>query len=221
MYNFKVNKNFLKDRLEEIPPYTSFKEKEGLLQDDITLTEMFDILCPDSKVKPLNEIEAGAFLLKSREISISDTIEGLIECSCGAINNFSIEIKSLFDFNINSNINEIPVGLFETVEEVINNSDELSLKDYNNFQDKIHENNKKILKVEVKNICRVCKKDITSVINPIDYISKTSVAGIYDEYFSLTFYTNMTKQDIDNMYPFERGLFLGLLKKKLESQPTI
>jgi len=216
--NFSVEKNFLKNRLEKIPRYVSKFEKEALLEsDEESLIKMFDIICPNS-IKPINEIEAGAFILKSREISVSDVIEGLSECSCGAINDFSIEIESLFNFDIKT---DLPIGLFTEVEEIINktDADNLSLKEYNKIQDELVENNKKILSVELESSCRRCGNVLAVVINPVNYISKSSISGIYDEYLSLSFYSNMTKQDIDESYPFEREIFLGLLKKKLEQTP--
>jgi len=214
---FIKSKNYIKERLDKIPRYNTLREKEALLIfEDSSLIEIFNVLCPDSKVIPDNEIEAGAFILKSREESVSDLIEGFHECSCGVINDFSVEIESLFNFEIKSNI---PIGLFEKVEDIINNTDVLTVKEYNILLDEIIENNNKILSITIDTKCRSCGKSIKSSLNPSNYISRSSIAGIYDEYFTLSFYTNLTKKDIDEMYPFEREIFIGLLKKKLEQNP--
>jgi len=218
---FNKEKNYLKNRLSKIGRYNSKKEKEALMMEEENMIEIFDVLFPDSEIKPLNEIEAGAFILKGRENSVDEILDLMQECSCGVMNEISIEIQDLFNFDIDTKIENLPIGLFDTVEEISEYVDDLNLGDYNNLTEIIYENNQKIFNVSREIKCRVCGNVMPVVIYPKNFISKNSISGIYDEYFKLSFFTNVTKHDIDEMYPFERSIYIGLLKKQLESTPQM
>jgi hypothetical protein len=77
-------------------------------------------------------------------------------------------------------------------------------------------NNKKILNLEIQRPCRKCGAQNPVMINPVKIMSTSTLGGIYDEYFNLSFYLHQGKSDIDLLYPFERELMLKMLKKKVE-----
>jgi len=215
---FKVEHNFLKKRLESIKRFTCKEEKEILLtgEDSTSFSEICDIL---KITKPINELEGIAFIIKSSEHSVSDIYSSMDECpNCGIINENIIELENIINIDIES---DIPIGLFDTPEDIINNTDILLLKDYNDIQDKINTNNKKILDLLIKSECRSCKTKTEFTISPLVFISKSSLVGFYEECFSLTYYGGLSLDDINNLYPFEREIYLGLTQKKIESQPNI
>ena len=216
-YKYKIPHNFLKKRLEKIGKYNTAAEKQILLEEDLSHKEIFKILFPDSELQPVSEIEAACFVLKGIENSLNDVIEGYQECSCGTINDFMYEIEELINTDIET---DIPIGLFDSLDEIID-SDNIVLKTCNDLQNEIIENNKKILQLNKTITCRnpACKKTIPFVIDPKVFVSKTSVSNIFDQYFNLMFHLHITKKDIDELPPFEREIYLGLLKKKLESNP--
>ena len=209
--------NFLEKRLEKIGRYNSLAEKNVLLEDDLSNIEVFKLLYPNSELDPINEIEASAFILKGIENSLNDYIDGMQECSCGVLNDFNLDIEEMINTNIET---KLPIGLFENLEEFIEDPDELTVKEYNAIQDEVIENNQQIIKLTNKITCRQCGNIIPFAINPKIFISKNSISNLYDQYFNLMFHMNITKQDIDNLPPFERELYMGLLKKKLETTPT-
>ena len=218
--DFSVEKNFLENRLKKLNRYTSKDEKNTfLLDENASMTEVFNILNSNPEIKPLNELESGAFLLYLRENSVDDIIETLHECECGVINDIQIPIEDMFFTDNIEETSNIPIGLFESPDDFLTeeSSNNLTVKDYNELSDIIIENNKKILDITINTKCRTCGKSIEIMIYPKNFISKTNLTNLYDEYFKLSFFMNLTKSDIDELYPFERYIYLGLLKKQLES----
>jgi len=223
MHKFKVKDNFIKNRLDKLQSYTSKQEKECLLNDELSLLDVYKILCPHKKCpKPINELETIAFILKLVEISVSDLIEKFYECTqCKTINNISIEIEDLLKIENSSSDfdNSIPLGLFNSPNDIIKKADNLIIKDYNSIQNKIDQNNEKMLSLTFTHSCRKCGTKNVIVINPIQLVSKKSIMGIYDDYFKLSFYSHIGINDINDMYPFERDVYIGLLKKQVENNP--
>ena len=85
-----LDKNYLPDKVKNLKPYNTKKEKEILLAGDITPQKALEIL---SDVKALNEGERLYLLMKLREISVSDVVDGMINCpNCKAVNEFQIPL---------------------------------------------------------------------------------------------------------------------------------
>ena len=205
----------LKDRIKSINPYYTLQEKEALLLDEgSSFSSYLKILQPD--ITPLNEAEAGLLLLIAREKSVSDVIEGMIECKCGTVNDFQIELCDLYDIDFDSSI---PIGLFESLDDFCNDSDSIIVKDYNKLQDQMNKNNKKILTLIKEVPCRRCQEAITIGIRPDLYLSKSTLQSIYQEIHNMTFYSHYGYRDIMEMLPFERNILHGLLKKETEKTP--
>jgi hypothetical protein len=231
---FTKERNYLHNKLKKLPRYTSFQEKEVLLLDEeeSTLKDYLDVLLPNlpKNLKPINELEEIAYLFYLRSNSVSDLLTGIVECpGCKIINDYNIELDDLLDLKSyeleDSEYTNFPIGLFTDLNQIINNkdTDKLIIKDYNRLEEQMKKNNEKILNVHKDIICRnqKCKLKISISINPKLILSKLSLVGIYEEYMLLSYYSHNSKNDIDTMYPFERELLIGLLKKKIESQPQM
>jgi len=203
-----------KDRLNSIRRYTTFQEKESLLEsleDDVDIMKVSKIL----KLEPKNELEANAFILKAISKSVSEILEINQECpNCQKINMTGINIDDMF---FKEEIDQsIPEGLFEDLSQVSDKylDEDLSLEDYNRLESIVLDNNEKIFSNIVQVSCIYCSHKYNVRINPIKFISKFSLTNLYEQYSDITYLSNMTKKDIDEMYPFEREIFLGLLQKK-------
>ena len=98
--------------------------------------------------------------------------------------------------------------------------DELDIDEYDVLFD---ECNSSITKFNFnqKRTCERCKKehtfDISDKKDVIDYMSEENLMNIYQLTSDLIYYSHYTKADIDNMYPFERTIFVGLLNKTKEN----
>ncbi len=212
----------LEQRIKQLKIYTSKQEKEAMLHDDLTIQDIYNILSLNGP-KPHNDLEALIFILKLVEMSVSDIVNRMYECSkCGVINEINIELDTLIDLELkNIDIPDgFPIGIYNTPEDIINNAGNLILKDYNLVQNVINDINENIIDFQITSKCRSCKTENFIIMNPQELISKTSLTGIYDEYFKLTYYSHNTISDIDNIYPFERELYLSLLKKQVEKDPV-
>jgi len=230
MIKFSKPRDYLEKKLKTIPRYKTREEREVLLlEDNESLDTVLKILL---NIKSLNDLETLAILIKAREISVSDLLSGMIECpNCKIVNDYNIDLSEVInldpDFLMTTEENEkypnFPIGLFNNVDEIINNreQDNIILKDINEIIKIMKRNNQNILNLLHTKICRSCKNEINIPINPKEILSRVSLVGLYDEYSGLTFHGKFSKIDIDDMYPFERELFINLTKKKLESSPNL
>jgi len=211
---FKLPLDYIQKKVKSLKPYSTEQEKNVLLSpDENTAKEILALL---SDVKVSSEPEALYFLLKLREISVSDILEGMIECpSCQAMNQFEIELNEDVDVH-----EDIPVGIFTEADDIID-TDELPILEINDLQEKIMDNNKALLNLSRLMPCRVCKKEITVDINPRSILSNTTLANIYQEYFLFGKFLHYSNRDVDYLKPFERGILFNLLKKDVETAPQV
>jgi hypothetical protein len=223
MFNKEVD--YLENRLDKIKRYKTFHEKEALLLDDeSTIMDYYNTLQPDG-IKPLNEFEALAFIIKAREISVSDILEGMYECKkCKTVNDIKVELNTLINTDLYSEeYPDFPIGLFETMDDIMDEevSDEISVLEFNEIEKIMLENNLKILDLSHHFTCRIqsCGHVNEIKINPLQILSKLSLTGLYGEIFNMFYYGNTSVADIENMYPFERALYAGMLKDKVEKEP--
>ena len=210
---FTVPKLYLEEKLKTFPKYTTKQEKEILLLEEETDENVLKILGK----KASNPAEALAFLIYLRSISVSDVYEGLMECpNCKTMNDFMIEASEILNTDFES---EIPIGIFESPddflpEEITNG---LLVKEINRIIDIIAENNSRILNLLPEKHCRVCKKPFQVGISPRDTMSKMSLTALYQDYFSFGMYLHYGKQDVDELFPFERSILGKMLRKKIET----
>ena len=220
---FILEPDHLKSALKKLKPYTTKQEKEFLLlEDDETYETILSLLAPEVKVK--NILEIFTYLIYLRMISVSDLFEGMIECEhCKTMNDLRIELTDVLDLDSieYEGPEDLPIGFFEKVEEVISgeDSDNLTIPEYNELQDNLHNNVLKILKIDQKQTCRVCRKEMGININPRTILSKSSVTSIYKEYFNLGMYLHYSNRDVDALLPFERELLFKMVQKQMETPP--
>ena len=210
-----------KNELENLSRYNTSQEKEAVLaqldgqKDPIKIAKLLGI-------NPKNRFEAIAFIFKMRENSISDLIEFNIKCSkCNYMDINSLSIPDMF---FNAPVDEsVPIGLYEVVEEIadeeiINN---LTITEYNELEQKVFKNNLALFDPAVDTVCRKCGHKEKTVFNLNSIISKTTINNLYEQYLDITYFTSMTKADVDNMIPFEREVFLGLIQRKEDEKAKL
>lgn len=213
--------NELEQRFKLLNRFTTFHEKNALFVDDHC--SIIDVVKELSDVVPKNEIEGELFLLKLREISVSDVIEVIITCpECDTINTEEIHIPELLKIEYSYfNDKVIPYGVFDKVEDILSEEDaeNLPLKDYNKLEELLQLQNDNMIKEENK-ICRKCKNSIYVVINIRDVFSKSSPGGIFQEYIDISTFTNNGKLDIDSLYPYEREMFISIITDRNNKEST-
>jgi len=228
---FTKERNFFQNRLELIPRYRTKEEKEALLlEDGSELYEYFEKLCPKSPIKPINTVEYIAFIFKARSISVSDEISLVLNCSkCKAVNDVKIEIDDIIKIDKHPILNEkfmlnFPIGLFEEVEEILddNTLENLSIYQYDLIHNLIRHNTELMLNLQPEWSCRIekCKFKNNVIIDPIAFMSKVNLSGLYTEIFNLSFYSSNSIPDIEQLYPFERNIYLQLTKKEVDKRPV-
>jgi hypothetical protein len=208
-----------KEYLENVSEYSTLKEKNTLIKllGETSALEMAKTL--DLKPFPKNELEAIAMIFQARKKSVGETIEVTIQCNCGAMDFYSIDIDSFF---FQGNINEsIPIKLIDSIEDFDDNDkindiliNTLTIKEYNEVEKIIIENNKSIFNNNFEVNCKKCGNIIHSYVDYKNIISKFPIKNVYEQYLDLTQFTNMTKQDVDNMFPFEREIFINMIQER-------
>lgn len=220
--NFLVSLNFLEERLQQLKRFNSSQERDALLIDDDESD--IEILKCLTDIKPINNLEASAFLLKLREISVGDELELMVTCPhCKIMNDPRIDLSTIFALDnpyFLEDGTQIPVGLFEDISEIINTleADKLSMKEYNELERILEEQNNKIFLESAIKYCRKCQGRITIDIEPRSILSKSSLSSLYQEYVNISLFSNNGKLDIDSMYPFEREIFASLIADKMKEE---
>lgn len=217
----------LNNKIFELKPYNTNKEKEILLAssfDNEDFSVVFDILEFDASNLSLDEQKI--LLYKFREISSGDDINVKFACDhCGQGNDAVIEGSNFIKpgKRKDNDIKKI-FGHFDEdrmSDYLINNIDidELDIDEYEKLKQRIIDNQDSISFIkEVK--CLKCKKPKKLNIGEkkyiLDIMSDDTLMSLYKSYNYLTFFGHYTKTDIDNMLPFERNIFIGLLNKAKE-----
>lgn len=214
--DFKYNATLedFKEFLDGLIPYNSIQEKRALIQQadgEKNPIKIVKVLGEDSK----NRFEAIAIIFKKRENSVSDLIEYNHKCpSCDYLDIASVSITDMF---FKGEVDEtVPIGLFEDLEEILSEEviNNLSIVDYNELEQKIFKNNLSLFDPALTTRCKKCGMEDKTVFDLSSVISKTTLKNLYEQYLDITYYTSMTKTDVDGMLPFEREVFLGLIQKK-------
>ena len=208
-----------KNKLNTLKRYNTFQEKEALIacmDEERTYRKVLEKLGYNAK----SEYEAIAIIFKLREISVGDIIDVTFQCKhCNKNVFYNISIPKMF---FNSEIDEsVPVGIYEdiyNIEDIDKYLSEENIDFFDNFREKIFKNNKAIFNNIVDLKCSSCGHKERRIIDAFDIISNFTIKDIYEQYINITYYTNMNKNDIDNCWPFEREIFIGLINKKEEEK---
>ncbi len=215
----KFIKSSLDERTENLRKYTSGQERNALLIDEDKPLE--DVLSELSDVKIEREGETSYFILKLREISVSDVVEMLVTCQeCQTLNEKQIKISEFInDEEYKFKGETLPRGFFTEPEEVINTDDleNLSWNDYTDLENLIRDQTVSMFRPATRS-CRKCNNELNFFLNPRDAFSKSSIKSIFQEYTDISMYSHNGKLDIDSMYPFERAVMLSLIIGNLNSK---
>jgi len=214
-----MNLKDYKEVLNNLKRYNTFQEKEGMLyslDDEKTAMKMAKILGSN----PNNEFEAIAFIFKLREISVSDLIDLNHVCpECDYMNLQVVSIPNMFFKDLDNIDESVPIGLFNDIEDIpdsefTENINTISIDQFNEIEEKILSNNLKIFNPAIDLVCKKCGSKDKISIDYANIVSKFSVTNIYEQYLDISHFSNMTKYDTDNMFPFEREIFLSLIQVK-------
>lgn len=218
-----------------IEPYTSFQEKELMLVQSYTdinqesaLDIALDILKVSKKtIKKLSIDEKKALIYKFREISVGETIEIKYICQhCKSpcvskvyLNNIIKKPVKHSEYVVD--LHRLPVDEKDLRENFLKNINQLDYEEYENIAYNIkdyltyYDFNAQVICFNCKN-----KNNISLYSNKfiLDAISDESIQSLYKTYQALIYYGKWNKADIDNLYPFERQIFINLLNKTIEEQ---
>lgn len=215
-----------------IEPYKTIVEKDILIMSSFgifEIDEVLRILNLDAEIiKSLSTNEKKVLLYKYRETSIGDEIEIKFKCkNCGTTSEGTITAADFIEdsernddyiLKIDKEVTEENLQDFIKDEYNINVL-ELDLDEFDQLLEKVklNQNNFNFVKTCT---CLKCRKenyfDIGDETYIIEHLSENTLMSIYKVYNNMIMFGNMSKQDIDSMYPFERTLFIGLINKTKE-----
>jgi hypothetical protein len=216
------------DRTFQIEPYRTYQEKDILLSSSFGIKDLDRILeIINFNESGLTENEKKVILYKAREISLGNEIDIKFKCKeCGQGNdgiidasNFVIDGSRNDDYIRKLNENVTDENLIKFVEYSQEELDDLDIQDYEELKKKVTENqiqfnftkSCKCLRCQTENIF-----DLSSPEYIIEIMSEDNLMTLYKSYNLLIYFGHYTKTDIDNMYPFERNIFIGLFNKTKE-----
>lgn len=125
------------------------------------------------------------------------------------------EIENYF-FKIKNNINSIETSNEKDIENFIN---ELNVEEEIILKSFVEQNKTKFEFASIKK-CPYCKSEFKIPMDSdsfvISILSEDSLISLYKTISNMIFHSNYSKTDIDNMIPFERGIFVSLLDANLK-----
>lgn len=208
-----------------IKPYTSKVEKDILIMSTFEIFDMKEVLrileLDENIINSLSENEMKVLLYKYRESSLGDEI--LIKFKCKECNKHNESSIIASDFIIFSKRNDEDILKIdkEVTEENLKdfllssiNIEELDIDEYEILIKRVKENQNSFNFVKTCK-CMYCKSpnnfNIGSPKYIIEQLSDHTLMTLYKTYNNMMMFGNLTKTDIDNMYPFERTIFIGLI----------
>lgn len=209
-----------------ISAYNTSQEKEILLLASFgvyDLKKVFNIL-NFSDYEGLSEDEMKVILYRHREISLGDEIDVRFKCdNCGQGND-TVLTASGFVIPGKRNDSDIKKLLKKFDEEKMQeyvdfDVDDLDIDEYEKLRQRIIDNQMKIDFTRSANCMKCGTKKLFNIGDTkyiVDILSDDNLMSLYKAYNFLNFFGNYSKTDIDGMYPFERNIFIGLLKKTKE-----
>jgi hypothetical protein len=213
------------NRYFKISPYTTRQEKHLLLLASLEydkLDNALEILNVNQEdIKIMSENEKIAMLYKIREISVGDILNTKITCAhCGSIYDKDISILDIIEEPQEKNVHVID-AYKELTDENINDFldfdiDSLNVSDYDKWYE-IVQNSIVKFKFDRETHCDHCKKinifNMNDVNFAIDAMSEDSLVSLYQTISDLVYFSNYSKEDIENMYPYERSILINLLQQ--------
>lgn len=210
-----------------IKPYTTKVEKDILIMTSFGIFDMDEVLrildLDNEIIKSLSNNEKKVLLYKYREVSHGDEIDIKFKCGkCGKTNE-SVIIAS--DFIVESVKNDSDIVKIDkevtelNIRDFLNQHIDIENMDIDKFEEllekvKLNQNTFNFTK-SCK--CLSCKEPNNFNIGDEKYIieqlSDNTLVAMYKTYTNMIMFGNMSKHDIDDMYPFERSIFIGLISK--------
>lgn len=215
------NKKFFLDQ------YKTHQEK------DILIMLSFDIIDFDSIFKILNfktnyelsDDEKKLILYKFREISVGDEVNIKFVCECGQVNENVLELNNFIQESkrndsdikkLNKKVTDDNLHDF-LVNDI--NTDELDIDEFEELKERIKQNQIHI-NFNKTSKCLKCNKlklfDLSDTKYIMEIMSDDTLMTLYKTYNYLIFFGKYSKTDIDNMLPFERSIFAGLVNQTRE-----
>jgi hypothetical protein len=213
-----------------IKPYTSKIEKDILIMSTFEVFDVKEVLrileLDENVINSLSENEMKVLLYKYRESSLGDEIQIKFKCKeCNKQNESSIIASNFITFSELNDSDILKIDKEVTENNVkdflLNNVDieDLDIDEYENLIIRVKKNQNKFDFVkECK--CTFCRtSNFFNIGSPkyiIEQLSDHTLMTLYKTYNNMMIFGNLTKTDIDNMYPFERTIFIGLITKTKE-----
>jgi hypothetical protein len=217
-----------------LKPYSTIVERDLLLytSGDYDFNTLFNILTDNIEINDpfslddLSFEEKKLIILELRQISVGEVFSFIRKCSnCGekyetdvSFEN-TIEEGNLEDFN---NIQLEEAFSTDYNDYVDFDIDELNIDVYDALVEHINKNRTKF-NFSAKSVCVHCKN--INIINLstehlVANLSEDTLANFYQTIASMVYYGHYTKQDIDNMLPFERTILLNILNEEIKKANT-
>ena len=213
-----------------LKPYTTAQEKDILLTiednapGDKLFKDILDMLGVDTS--NLSPVEIKAVLYKLREISVGESIEVTLTCPhCHTPMSVDVPITNILrqrtlEHPEIKDLHRLPKDETDFLTNFVTN-DEMPLQTYEYLYQHVSET-QTLLDFNSKCKCLACKQEILVNLDRPKFIAKMlsedSLISLYKTYDALIFHGHWAKSDIDNLLPFERGIFLNLLQEALEKR---
>lgn len=215
------------DRIIELESYRTIIEKEILLiKDTAELDDIFLILSNNIKSNiPLDNLSTNEklnILIELRGISVGETFQLITKCTnCNEAFEFEtpfnidlrdkgikefkgIKLKEAFstenDNYILDDLESIDLDLYDEVLQYIEEN-----KINFNFEKEIE-----CIHCQSKNKIKLTQKLI------LDNLSEDSIQNFFEVVSSMVYFGHYTLSDINDMYPFERSIYLNMLNEQIK-----
>ena len=222
----------ISDKRILIEPYNTAIEKDILIMSTFGIFDLDEVLrilnLDQNVIKSLSTNEKKVLLYKYREASVGDEIEIKFKCKeCSKTSESSITAAEFIEdseFNDDYILKIDKEVTDENLQDFISDSAnidvlDLDIDEFENLLERVKKNQFKFNFVKSCK-CLHCRKDnyfdIGDITYIIEHLSENTLMSLYKIYTNMFMFGNLSKKDIDSMYPFERTIFIGLINKTKE-----
>lgn len=222
------------DRVIKLKPYNTKTERDLLIytsdtSEEIKINDVIDILSDNIEssipLSKLSRTEIFNIILQLKNISVGESFNFICTCNkCNRKYDFDgYFIDTLKDYKNIPNFKDIKIteAFSDDYSKYVDiDIDELDVMEYDSLVEHIEKHRNKFNFSNIT-VCPYCNNKGEVELDEktlVSNLSEDTISNFYEVISGLVYFGNYSLSDINEMLPFERSIYLGMLNKQKSKQ---